>query len=244
MGMYVNEGTASASASASAMVSATVVVATNNANKAREIRALLDGAGCAALKVLALAEAGICADPEETGDTFEENALIKARAAYGALRRAAERGECANPAVGGAMRAGLLFVLADDSGLRVDCLGGAPGVRSARYAGEGADDAARVAKLLREMEGVPRPQRGAHFACAAALICPDGSERVCEGRCDGEILCAPAGQGGFGYDPVFSVDGLGQTMAELSFDEKNRVSHRGKAARAAARMIAGWMAGQ
>jgi XTP/dITP diphosphohydrolase len=142
----------------------------------------------------------------------------------------------------GAMGERRFFVLADDSGLCVDHLGGAPGVRSARYAGEGADSAARNAKLLRALEGVPRQNRGARFICVAAVICPDGGVRICEGRCDGSILEAPAGQGGFGYDPVFYVEGLGRSMAELSFEEKNRASHRGKAARAAARAIAGWIA--
>ena len=262
---------------------ATVVVATNNAHKAREVRALLNGAalpehgrptpelGQSApgrdqhapgparliLEVFSLGEAGVRASPEETGATFEENALIKARAAFDALYVAAgalgepgalgaacasgEPGATARQAIADAARDRRLFVLADDSGLCVDFLGGAPGVRSARYAGESASDAERVDKLLEALHGEPRAKRGAHFICSAAVICPDGGVRMCEGRCGGSIIETPTGQGGFGYDPVFLVDGLGRTMAELSFDEKNRVSHRGAAIRAAASAIACWL---
>ncbi len=132
----------------------------------------------------------------------------------------------------GYARAAGLWALADDSGLEVDALGGRPGVRSARYAGPGAGDEANLALLLREMAGVPAGRRGARFRCWAVLAAPEGIVAEAEGVCAGRIAAAPAGGGGFGYDPVFVVDGAGRTMAELADAEKDEVSHRGRALRA------------
>ena len=147
---------------------------------------------------------------EEAGATFEENALIKARAV----------------ATFTGMRA-----LADDSGLQVDYLGGEPGIHSARYAGEDGKYEANNRKLLAALEGVPLERRRARFVCWAALVSPDGTERTVEGIIEGTILEQPRGPGGFGYDPVFVPEGMERTMAELSEAEKNAISHRTRALR-------------
>ena len=182
-----------------------VVLASSNPGKLAELSALLDPAG---LCVVSQDVFGV-EPPEETGLTFVENALIKARAACAATG---------------------LPALADDSGVVVDALEGAPGVRSARYAG-GASDADNVAKLLEALEGVAPPERGAAFVCAIVYLrhARDPCPIVCEGIWEGRILDAPRGAGGFGYDPVFFVETLGRTAAELSRAEKNAVSHRGQA---------------
>jgi len=145
--------------------------------------------------------------PEE-GDTFEENALTKARAAVKATGRPA---------------------IADDSGLAVDALGGVPGVRSARFAGPEASDEENNRKLLKMMEGVPDESRTARFVCAIALVTPHGLEEVVKGECEGVILRELRGREGFGYDPLFYHPGSGKTFAEMSADEKNRLSHRFRA---------------
>ncbi|HEY4743317.1 MAG TPA: XTP/dITP diphosphatase [Desulfuromonadaceae bacterium] len=184
-----------------------LVVATRNRGKMAEIQALLSG----------LVETVRCAAdfpgfPEtvEDGATFEENALKKAREA---------------------MRFTGLAALADDSGLAVDVLGGAPGIYSARFAGEGADDGANNRKLLAELLAVPSEKRQAAFVCTLAFVTPDGSEQLFSGRIGGRILAEERGRGGFGYDPLFLVDGFGRTMAELTLEEKNGISHRGQALR-------------
>ena len=186
-----------------------LLIATRNPGKAREYRELL----CSLpLQVISSDEAGLDLQVEETGQTFPENALLKAR-------RYAE--------------ASGMLTLADDSGLEVDALGGAPGVWSARYAGPGAGDADRYQKLLNALAGVPDGRRTARFRCVVALAWPDGAIRTAEGRCEGQIGWAPRGEHGFGYDPVFIVDGLGgQTMAELPPEIKNRISHRARAVQA------------
>jgi len=143
--------------------------------------------------------------------TFEENALIKARAMSEEFDRAA---------------------LADDSGLMVDHLGGRPGVRSSRYAGPEGDSGRNMARLLSEMRNVPGEQRGARFVCVAALVVPGGETIIASGTCEGRILKARRGTGGFGYDPLFLPDGFERSMAELTLEEKNSISHRGKALRA------------
>ena len=183
-----------------------VVLASSNPGKLAELSALLEPAG---LRVVSQDAFGI-EPPEETGSTFVENALIKAR------------GACA--ATG-------LPALADDSGVVVDALEGAPGVHSARYAGGGARDADNVAKLLEALEGVAPPERGAAFVCAIVYLrhARDPCPIVCEGIWEGRILDAPRGAGGFGYDPVFFIETLGRSAAELSRAEKNAVSHRGQA---------------
>ena len=183
-----------------------VVLASSNPGKLAELRARLEPAG---LHVVAQDAFGV-EPPEETGLTFVENALIKARAACAATG---------------------LPALADDSGIVVDALGGAPGVRSARYAGPGASDGDNVARLLEALRGVAPAERGAAFVCAIVWLrhARDPCPIVCEGVWEGRVLDAPRGDGGFGYDPVFFVEALGRTAAELSFAEKNAVSHRGQA---------------
>ncbi len=189
----------------------TVVIASNNAHKAREIAEALDFPGW---EFRTLRELGIASDPEEDADTFEGNARIKARAA-----REASGGRA---------------VLADDSGLVVDALDGAPGVRSARYAGEDATDAANNAKLLDELADVPDAQRTARFVCTLVFIDEDGSEEVARGVGAGRNGHAEPADHGCGYDPLFLPDvyGAERPLAEALPQEKNAVSHRGNALRA------------
>ena len=182
-----------------------LVVATTNQGKLREIAHSLQGV---VEQVISLAELSAIGPIVEDGETFQANALIKART------------------VGLATG---LPVLADDSGLEVAALAGRPGVHSARYAGEQASDADNNAKLLREMAGIPPAERSAAFHCAMVLWFPGGRYEVFDGYLRGTILTAFQGTGGFGYDPLFLVDGAGQTLAELSLAEKNRLSHRGQA---------------
>jgi XTP/dITP diphosphohydrolase len=186
----------------------TLLIATTNANKVREIAAKLQELGATDIRLLDLTTFPDYIAPEENGATFAENARIKALAA------ACHSGQCA---------------LADDSGLTVAALNGAPGVHSARYAGAGHDDAANNAKLLAELTDVPEQRRQAAFCCAIALARPDGQVYLAEGRVEGTIWTAPRGANGFGYDPLFYLPQFGRTMAELSPQEKNRVSHRARA---------------
>ncbi len=198
---------------------ARVVVATSNPGKLREIRALLAPLPVPLVGLEALP--GLRLPPE--GDEYMDNAVAKARAA------AAFAG---SPA------------LADDSGLEVEALGGAPGPHSARYGGPGLDDAGRVARLLGELTGREGAQRRARFVCAAALVAPAGEVVTAFGECAGRIGRAPRGAGGFGYDPVFEVDAAGRTMAELPEEEKNRISHRARAFRALRPTLLAWLAGE
>lgn len=188
----------------------TVIIATNNAHKVEEIETALDFEGW---RFLSLKQAGIASNPEETGTTFVENARIKACAAYEASQ------DCA--------------VLADDSGLIVDALDGAPGVYSSRYAGVDGDDAANNAKLLRELEGVADGNRTARFVSVLVFIDVDGKETVAEGFVEGRIGHQERGSEGFGYDPLFLPDEYGgmRALAEVSQAEKNGISHRGNALR-------------
>lgn len=189
-----------------------LLVATNNPGKVREYEDLLEGLGLP-VEVTYPAREGLCLDVDESGETFAENAEIKARA-YA--------------------RASGLPTLADDSGLEVDALGGAPGVHSARYGGPGASDVDRYRKLLDALEGVPAERRTARFRCVIAIASTDGNLAVAEGACEGRIGPASRGDHGFGYDPVFVVEGQGgRTMAELEPSLKNRISHRGRALMAA-----------
>jgi XTP/dITP diphosphohydrolase len=183
-----------------------LLIATNNVGKVREYADLLAGSG---FDLCRLADVGLNNQIEETGETFMENARLKAHA-YG--------------------QASGILTLADDSGLEVDALGGAPGVHSARYAGPGANDADRIRKLLAALDGVPWEKRTANFRCIIALSWPDGHLETFEGRCDGVIALEPKGTNGFGFDPVFYVPEYDCTMAELPMDVKNRISHRGRAA--------------
>ena len=187
-----------------------LLVATRNRGKLRELASLLSDVP---MRLVSLDEAGVDGEVEETGATFEENAVLKATA-YA--------------------RASGLTTLADDSGLEVDALGGEPGVRSARYAGAGADDAARVRRLLRNLRETPAGRRQARFRCAIAVASLNGPVRTFAGVCEGTIADAPRGRNGFGYDPVFLFPETGRTMAELSDEEKDAVSHRGMAVRRAA----------
>ncbi|HKV42252.1 MAG TPA: RdgB/HAM1 family non-canonical purine NTP pyrophosphatase [Blastocatellia bacterium] len=178
-----------------------VLVATTNSAKVAEISRILLDCGLDSFGL----PAAECDDVQETGATFEENALIKARYHH--------------------QRTGLITV-ADDSGLEVDALGGAPGIRSARYAGPGATDAVRIRRLLGDLSEVPGDKRGARFVCAAAIAWK-GGERVFPGEVHGRILDSPRGLDGFGYDPVFFYAPLSRTFAELTREQKSKVSHRG-----------------
>ena len=182
-----------------------LVLASKNPKKLIELNAILSQLG---IRVCSEADVGVDVDVEETGTTFEENSLLKADAV---------------------MKASGMPAIADDSGLCVDALQGAPGVYSARYAGEACDTAANNALLLKNLQGIS-DRRGA-FHCAICVCFPDGSELTAEGRCDGVITESPRGENGFGYDPLFYVESYGKTFAELSADEKNAISHRSCALR-------------
>jgi XTP/dITP diphosphohydrolase len=185
-----------------------LLVGTNNPGKVREYEELLTDLP-ETLEVTFLAREGLTLEVEESGETFEENARIKALA-Y-------------------AQASGLIS-LADDSGLEVDALGGAPGVHSARYAGPATSDVDRYRKLLDALANIPAGQRSARFRCVVALALPDGTVYTADGICEGEIGFAPRGEHGFGYDPVFVAKGHGgRTMAELPPDIKNEISHRARA---------------
>jgi XTP/dITP diphosphohydrolase len=196
----------------------TLLLASANRGKLRELRTILAGLP---VELVGLAEAGLGDQPEveETGDSFLENALLKARAYAGWSGLAA---------------------VADDSGLEVDALGGAPGVRSARYAGQGASDQANLDKLLAALAGVPPDRRAARFRCAAALVDPDGGEWHAEASWEGRLLDTPRGANGFGYDPVFLPDGWELTSAEVDQATKDAASHRGQAFRALRPAIEDW----
>ena len=194
----------------------TVVLATRNEGKLRELARIIDS------QVIGLDEFPDAPDVPETGATFEANALLKARAiaAYTGL-----------PAV------------ADDSGLCVDALNGMPGVLSARWAGRHGDDHANLELVLAQVADVPDARRGARFVCAAALVVPGAGEWVTTGEVVGRLIREPRGSGGFGYDPVFLPDGSDLTTAEMTPEAKDRISHRGRALRALAPVIAAWLTG-
>jgi XTP/dITP diphosphohydrolase len=193
-----------------------LVLATANPGKLVELDRILAASG-AGVELVGLREFPGAPDVRETGATFAENALLKARAiaAFTGL-----------PAV------------ADDSGLCVDALNGMPGILSARWAGRHGDDEANLALVLAQLTDVPDDRRGAHFACTAALVLPSGAEHVTEGTVHGRLIDAPRGSNGFGYDPIFVPDGYAQTTAELDPAQKDSISHRGRALRALAPVIA------
>lgn len=180
-----------------------IVIASNNAGKLREIRDILQPLG---FTVVSQREAGVSIEVEESGETFAENAALKARAVYEALH-------CP--------------VIADDSGLLVDALDGAPGVHSHRFAGEGATDDDRNAKLLELLDGVPAEKRTARFECVLCYVDAAGETHFFSVTCEGRIGTAPAGENGFGYDPLFCVGD--RTMAQMTEEEKNQISHRANA---------------
>lgn len=185
-----------------------IIFATGNENKMKEIRMILDGCG---YEIFSLAELGIDADIVEDGSTFEENAVIKA----GFISRLPEAEGC--------------VVLADDSGLEVDYLNKEPGIYSARYEGVDTPYSVKNKKIIDRLAGVPDEQRTARFVCAIAAAFPDGRIETRRGTIEGRIGYAPAGENGFGYDPIFYVPEFGKTTAELDPEEKNKVSHRGRA---------------
>lgn len=183
-----------------------IVLASNNAHKLKELRAILTDLG---MDVISMREAGVEVDPEENGTTFEENSYIKAKAVMDI---------CGLPTI------------ADDSGLMVDALNGEPGVYSARYGAESCKtDRDRYECLLKKLETVDDPERTAKFVSVITLLTPDGEKIVARGECPGKILREPVGENGFGYDPVFFVSETGCSFAQLSETEKNKVSHRAKA---------------
>ena len=179
------------------------VLATHNPGKLKEMGAILARFG---VEVVSPKDLALTVDVEETGTTFAENAMLKAKAICAAAQ---------------------LPAIADDSGLCVDALNGGPGVYSARYGGEGLDDRGRYMLLLNNMRG--QTTRAAHFACAIACAFPNGDTLTAEGRCDGTIAFAPMGEGGFGYDPVFFVPEKAKTFGQLTAEEKSAISHRGRA---------------
>ena len=193
-----------------------LILATRNPEKLRELRRILE-AGRVPVDVSDTGEFPDLPEVAETGLTFTENALLKARAV------AAFTG---------------LAAVADDSGLCVDALNGMPGVLSARWSGRHGDDHANLQLVLGQLADIPAGQRGAHFACAAALVLPSGAEHVTEGVVDGALTTAPRGTNGFGYDPIFVPAGYEVTTAEMSPADKDRISHRGRALRALAPIIA------
>lgn len=186
-----------------------MILASRNKKKIREMETIL-AQNMEGVRLLSLDDVGFVGDIEEDGETYEENALIKARTAV-------EAGNHRYPAI------------ADDSGLSVDALNGAPGVYSARYAGGHGDDAANNALLLKNLADVPAEERIARFVCCIALVYPDGREITVRGETEGLIIDEARGEGGFGYDPYFYYQPLGKTFSELTAEEKNAISHRGKA---------------
>ncbi len=190
-----------------------LLLATSNPGKIREYRFLLDGLDC---QIATLAEEGIVEVVTESGNSYEQNARLKA-ITYAKLSQ--------------------FPALADDSGLEVDALNGRPGVNSARFAGESATDAQRVSFLLAKLDGVPWEQRTARFKCVIAIATPDGQCETCCGECRGMVALEAKGESGFGYDPVFFLPEIGRTMAELPFETKNQVSHRGRASQKARQLL-------
>ena len=190
-----------------------LVLATRNQGKIVEFRRILDALAPGAIELIGVDQFPDLVDVEETGSTFEENSLLKARYTCQATG---------------------LPAIADDSGLCVDALNGDPGIFSARWAGSHGDDQANLEKVLAQLKDVPDEKRTAHFMCVASLVLPDGREQVAEGRFEGHILHAPVGENGFGYDPIFQPLGLSISSAQMSAEEKDLVSHRGKSLRAIA----------
>ncbi len=186
-----------------------IIVATKNQGKIREFKRILEPLG---FMVLSQNDYGVDGQADETGSTFEENAYLKARYVF------EKTGE---------------ITIADDSGICVDALGGAPGIYSARYGGTGLNDSDRVDKLLKELSGIPCEKRTAHFACAISVLFPQGEEWSIFEICEGKIGTTPSGSGGFGYDPIFIVKG--KSFSDMDDEEKDAVSHRGKALRELAR---------
>ncbi|MEC1265951.1 XTP/dITP diphosphatase [Bacillus subtilis] len=189
------------------------IIATHNPGKVKEFKEILEPKG---YDVKSLAEIGFTEEIEETGHTFEENAILKAEAVAKAVNK---------------------MVIADDSGLSIDNLGGRPGVYSARYAGEQKDDQANIEKVLSELKGIEKEQRTARFRCALAVSIPGEETKTVEGHVEGYIAEEPRGEYGFGYDPIFIVKDKDKTMAELTSDEKNKISHRADALKKLSKLL-------
>ena len=190
-----------------------LVLATRNQGKITEFRRILDELAPGQIELIGIDQFPDLVDVDETGSTFEENSLLKSRYTCAATG---------------------LPAIADDSGLCVDFLNGDPGIFSARWAGNHGNDQANIEKLLEQLKDVPDNKRTAHFICVASLVMPDGREQIAEGRFEGHILDAPVGENGFGYDPIFQPLGLSISSAQMSAQEKDLVSHRGKSLRAIA----------
>jgi XTP/dITP diphosphohydrolase len=190
-----------------------LVLATRNQGKITEFRRILDALAPGVIELIGVDQFPDLIDVEETGLTFEENSLLKAR--------------YTSHATG-------LPAIADDSGLCVDALNGDPGIFSARWAGEHGNDRANLEKVLDQLKDVPDSKRTAHFMCVASLVLPDGRHQIAEGRFGGHILHAPVGENGFGYDPIFQPSGMSISSAQMSPEEKDLLSHRGKSLRALA----------
>ena len=205
-----------------------LILASRNKKKIREMEALL-AKYVDDVRILSLDDIGFEGDIEEDGTTFEENALIKARTAMEASGNRIAAAQAASPANGAGLADDRIAAIADDSGLAVDALNGAPGVYSARYAGCHGDDAANNALLLKNLADVPAEARTARFVCCIACVFPDGREITVRGETEGLIIDDARGEGGFGYDPYFYYEPYGKTFAELTADQKNAISHRGKA---------------
>ncbi|MCY7893453.1 XTP/dITP diphosphatase [Bacillus vallismortis] len=189
------------------------IIATHNPGKVKEFKEILEPKG---YDVKSLADIGYTEEIEETGHTFEENAVLKAEAVAKAVNK---------------------MVIADDSGLSIDNLGGSPGVYSARYAGEQRDDQANIVKVLGELKGIEKEQRTARFRCALAVSIPGEETKTVEGHVEGYIAEEPRGEYGFGYDPIFIVKDKDKTMAELTSDEKNKISHRADALKKLSKLL-------
>ncbi|MEC0521671.1 XTP/dITP diphosphatase [Bacillus inaquosorum] len=189
------------------------IIATHNPGKVKEFKEILEPKG---YDVKSLAEIGFTEEIEETGHTFEENAILKAEAVAKAVNK---------------------MVIADDSGLSIDNLGGRPGVYSARYAGEQKDDQANIDKVLSELKGIEKEQRTARFRCALAVSIPGEETKTVEGHVEGYIAEESRGEYGFGYDPIFIVKDKDKTMAELTSDEKNKISHRADALKKLSKLL-------
>ena len=191
----------------------TLVLATRNQGKINEFRRILEELAPGQIELIGVDQFPDLVDVDETGSTFEENSLLKSRYTCAATG---------------------LPAIADDSGLCVDALNGDPGIFSARWAGIHGDDQANIEKLLEQLKDVPDDKRTARFKCVASLVLPDGREQIAEGRFEGHILHAPVGENGFGYDPIFQPLGLRISSAQMSAQEKDLLSHRGKSLRAIA----------
>ena len=211
-----------------------IIFATGNKNKIREIRDIITDPDT---EVISMKEAGVPADPDENGSTFEENAMIKAKAVSELVRQKITDGTLSFDAADTQ-----ITVMSDDSGLEIDALNGEPGIYSARYLGYGTDYNYKMTQIMKRMENVPDEERTARFVAAVAAVFPDGSEHVVRGAMEGLIAHGIYGKNGFGYDPFFYLPEYGKTSAEITEDEKNAISHRGKAIRAMLRVLDEWRA--